>query len=150
MSWWRHQMETFPALLAFFMGIRQSSVDSHHNGQWRGTLMFCFICAWTNGWANDQDAGDLRRHHALYDVTVMVDQLFALICHDVVWRKGKITRNVNIFSEHSENRYKRLQVNIFLNRITITAPEWYHTDFGCCYILWSKEKQVIKLSGYSQ
>ena len=31
--------------------------------------MVCLI--WTHGWVNDQDAGDLRRHHAPYDVTVM-------------------------------------------------------------------------------
>ena len=33
--------------------------------------LWCFfICAWTNGWTNNRDAGDLRRHHAHYDVTV--------------------------------------------------------------------------------
>ena len=31
-------------------------------GQWRGA---------TNGWANNRDAGDLRRHRAHYDVIVM-------------------------------------------------------------------------------
>ena len=35
--------------------------------QWRGVLMFSLICTWTNGWANNQDAGDLRRHRAHYD-----------------------------------------------------------------------------------
>ena len=29
------------------------------------------ICAWTNGSVNNQDAGDLRRHRAHYDVAVM-------------------------------------------------------------------------------
>ena len=33
--------------------------------------MFALICVWTNGWANNQDAGDLRRHRAHYDVTAM-------------------------------------------------------------------------------
>ena len=37
--------------------------------QWRRALMFSFICAWTNDWANHRDAGDLRRHRACYDVT---------------------------------------------------------------------------------
>ena len=32
--------------------------------QWRGALMFSFICAWTNGWVNNRDAGDLRCHRA--------------------------------------------------------------------------------------
>ena len=33
--------------------------------------LWCFllICTWLNGWANHRDAGDLRRHHAHYDVT---------------------------------------------------------------------------------
>ena len=30
-----------------------------------------FICVWTNGWVNNRDAGDLGRHRAHYDVTVM-------------------------------------------------------------------------------
>ena len=42
-----------------------------HIGQWRGALIFSLLCAWTNGWANNRDAGDLRRHRAYYDVTVM-------------------------------------------------------------------------------
>ena len=29
------------------------------------------IRAWTNGWVNNRDAVDLRRHRAHYDVTVM-------------------------------------------------------------------------------
>ena len=33
--------------------------------------MFSLIGAWTNGWVNNRDVGDLRRHRAHYDVTVM-------------------------------------------------------------------------------
>ena len=33
--------------------------------------MFSLICAWTNGGVNNRYAGDLRRHRAHYDVTVM-------------------------------------------------------------------------------
>ena len=47
------------------------SVDSPHKGQWHGALTFSVICAWTNGWANNRDVSDLRRHCALYDVIVM-------------------------------------------------------------------------------
>ena len=52
-------------------GIHRSLVDSLHKGPWRRALMFSLICAWTNGWANNREAGDLRRHSAHYDVTVM-------------------------------------------------------------------------------
>ena len=35
--------------------------------------LWCFILSvpWINGWVNNGEAGDLRRHHAHYDVTVM-------------------------------------------------------------------------------
>ena len=65
-SWWCHQMETFPALLAL------CAVNSPHKGQWRGALMFSLIWAWINGGVNNRDVGDLTRHRAHYDVTVMV------------------------------------------------------------------------------
>ena len=46
-------------------------VDSPHKGPWRGALTFSLICAWTNGWANNRGAGDLRRHRAHYDAILM-------------------------------------------------------------------------------
>ena len=55
----------------FLLGIRRSRVNSPHKDQWRGALMFSLICAWTNSWSNNQDANDLRRHRAHYDVSVM-------------------------------------------------------------------------------
>ena len=70
--WWRHQMETFSALLALCAGNSPGPVNSPHKGQWCGALMFSLICAWINGWVNNRKAGDLRRHRAHYAVTVMV------------------------------------------------------------------------------
>ena len=67
--WWRHQMETFSALLALCAG--NSPVNSPHKGQWRGALRFSFICASINGRVNNHGAGDLRRHRAHYDGIVM-------------------------------------------------------------------------------
>ena len=66
-------METFSAFLSFVPGIHRSSVNSPHKGQWRGALMFSLICARINGWVNNGEAGDLRRHRPHYDFTV--------ICH---------------------------------------------------------------------
>ena len=47
----------------FVRGIHRSPVKSHDKGQWRGALMFCLICAWTNGWTNYRDAVDSSRWH---------------------------------------------------------------------------------------
>ena len=48
-----------------------SPVNSPHKGQWRGALKFSLICTRMSGWVNNGEAGDLRRHRAHYDVTVM-------------------------------------------------------------------------------
>ena len=61
----------FPRYWPFVRGIHRSPVNSPHKGQWRGALMFSLICAWTNRWVNNRDAGDLRRHRAHYDATIM-------------------------------------------------------------------------------
>ena len=47
-----------------------------YEGQCRAGFMFSFICAWTDGWANNRDAGDLRHHLPHYDVIVM--KLYAI------------------------------------------------------------------------
>ena len=65
------QMETVPRYWPFVRGIYQSPVDFTQKGRWRGTLMFSLMCAWTNGWASNRDAGDFRRHSGHYNVTVM-------------------------------------------------------------------------------
>ena len=64
---WKH----FPRYWPFGRGIHRSPVNSPHKGQWRGALMFSLIYIWINGWVNNREAGDLRRHHTHDDVTVM-------------------------------------------------------------------------------
>ena len=71
LSWWRHQMETFSALLAICAGNSPVPVNSPHKGQWCGALMFSLICARINEWVNNREAGDLIRHRGHYDVNVM-------------------------------------------------------------------------------
>ena len=56
--WWRHQMETFSVLPALCEGnpTVTGGVPSP-----RLVMVLPLICAWTNGWAHNQNAGDLRR-----------------------------------------------------------------------------------------
>ena len=69
---WTHFSRYWP----FVRGIHRSPVNSPLKGQWRGALMFSLICAWINGWVNNSGAGDLRRHRAHYDVTVIFSEPF--------------------------------------------------------------------------
>ena len=82
----------------FVRRVHWSPADSLHKGQWRKALMLSFICAWTNGWANNQETGDLRRHSAHYDVTVMTVWFFfhiwvLLYCYFTAL--SKITNNMD-------------------------------------------------------
>ena len=78
---WKH----FPRYWPFVRGIPRSPGNSPHKGQWHGALIFSMICAWTNGWANHRRAGDLRRHRAHHDVTVVgVMLLCTVACLHIV------------------------------------------------------------------
>ena len=66
-------METFSALLAI------CAVNSPVNGELPAqrpvTRSFDVLFdLWLNGWVNNREAGDLRRHHTHHYVTVMVNQ----------------------------------------------------------------------------
>ena len=78
--WWRHQMETFSALLALFAGNSRAP----YKGQWQGALMFYLLCAWTNGSVNYRDMGELRCHCAHYDITVMIIPYTKLIFNTLI------------------------------------------------------------------
>ena len=79
---WKH----FQLYWHFVRGIHRSPVDSPYKCQWRG--------AWINGWANNREAGDWRRHCAHYDVTIMIIlfvshflrwQFMLAICNKIKW-----------------------------------------------------------------
>ena len=64
---WKH----FPRYWPFVRGIHRLPMNSPHESQWRGALMFSLICAWIYSWVNNREAGDLRHHRAHYDVMVI-------------------------------------------------------------------------------
>ena len=86
----------FPRYWPFVRGIHwRSPVNPPHKGQWRGALMFSLICVWINGRVNNREAGDLRRHHADYNVTVMGYQCGWLLMLVVsLWKTESIYRNM--------------------------------------------------------
>ena len=65
-------METFSALLILCAG--NSPVTGEFPAQRPVTRSFdvFFDLAWVKNWADNRDAGDLRRHRAHYDVIVII------------------------------------------------------------------------------
>ena len=95
---WKH----FPCYWPFVRGIHRWPVNSPHKGQCRGALMFSLICAWIKGEVNNREAGDLRRHRAHCDVTVMVNR--------IIWTKFESWYNnfhprKCIWKSHLQNHY---------------------------------------------
>ena len=68
-SWWRHQMETFSALLALCAD--NSPVTVEFLSVRRRFDFFCDLGP-SKRWISNRDAGDLSRHWNYHDVTVMV------------------------------------------------------------------------------
>ena len=84
-EWWSHQMETFlrvtGPLWGESTGDRWISLTKATDAElWRG---FFYICAWTNGWADNRSAIDLARHSAHYAITVMAISNNVLIASNV-------------------------------------------------------------------
>ena len=80
--------------------------------------MFCLICAWKNGSAYNQDAGDLRRHRAHYDVTVMRQAITWSNVNRDLWRLMVIMSWTNHSFTHDGE---------VITNISITL-QWLHND----------------------
>ena len=99
---WKHLPHYWP----FVWGIHRSPVNSPHKGQWRGALMFSLIYARIKGWVNNREAGDLRRHHAHYNVIVMdIRWPEHTGCHfvngDLMWRQyATVSKNCEVLYRH--------------------------------------------------
>ena len=81
--WWRHQMETFSALLALCEG--NPPVTGGFPSQRPGTRSFdIFFDLCLNKRLSKRNAGDLRRHRANYDVTLMQPQQSETYVHNSI------------------------------------------------------------------
>ena len=102
---WKH----FPRYWPFVQGIHRSPVNFPRKGQWRRALMFSLICVWINGWVNNGEAGDLRRHHAHCDVIVM-------------WRGFRAWHLIDCWHNHQLLTGLKLE-NYYLFTFTFSRPE---------------------------
>ena len=95
-SWWRHQMETVSMLLDLYAG------NSPAIGEFpsQRPVMRSFDI-WINSLGNNREAGDLRRHRAHEDVTVMILVYFLLVCYTWISKQWLVV----IFSFHFETTF---------------------------------------------
>ena len=84
---WKHFRRYWP----FVWGIHWPPVNSPHKAGDAELFMFLWSAPWINGWVNNREAGDLRRHCAHYDVTVMLQGLHIRGLHEFAFVIHKIT-----------------------------------------------------------
>ena len=117
---WKHFLRYWP----FVRGIHRSPVNSLHKGQRRGALTFSLICVWINGWENNREAGDLRRHRAHYDVIVMIGSLdWPTTIH--VLHKAPHRCHMTVISSHWQ--LNCLLTKLFMIEATKTPPKLHDT-----------------------
>ena len=150
-AWWCHQMETFAVLLALCAGIHGSLVNSAHKGQWRRALKFSLICAWTNDWVNNRDAGDLRRHRANYDVTLMewmdewqwhLQEVYNVLKRTPAW-------NLRYYPKLS----RKMCINFWLNLYILLGTNHTKARVVCIFMdayNIQREMVITKAEGYFQ
>ena len=70
-AWWRHQMETFSALLSLYAGLSPVTGDFPAQRQVARSFDAFFDLRLNKRLSKQWWVGDLRRHHAHHGVTVM-------------------------------------------------------------------------------
>ena len=100
---------------------------------WRGALMFSLIYAQINGWVNNREAGELRRHLAHYDVILM-----RYFVRDCLWSVEDCYNTGHSFDAHHQ----------LISWGTPFAPNWFRHGkiaLGFCtghgHALWRCLKQ---------
>ena len=138
---WKHVPRYWP----FVRGIHRSPVDSIPKGHWLGALIFSLICAWTNRWANNGAAGDLRRHRSHEHATVVISEnTFEIINGHVNVKQtmGKFSQCL-LFAWHP----------LFLqnNRHSVLVPKCFHFPVRSkCkhHTQTSQPESICKSAGY--
>ena len=126
------KLKHFPRYWPFVRGIHRSPVNSPHKGQWREALIFSLIGAWINGWVNNREAGDLRRHRAHYDVIVMwkAANLNTVMARPLFSKTIKLT-HLNIVPHICVSESGRYWLRLWL--VAYSAPSHYLNQ--CCGIV---------------
>ena len=128
---WKH----FPRYWSFVRGIHWSPANSPHKGQWHGALMFSLICIWINGWVNNREAGDLRRHRAHYDVIVMA--MYSVLASFPSTSVSQVYMQITRFSFDHDVKISDLRKSEVLNSVTWhDGSDFWNTWFRIAVTLW--------------
>ena len=116
-------------------------VTGHLGGEFTGPLCITaqrpvtrsfdvfFDLVWINGWVNNREVGDLRRHRVHYDVILMNKSTANNF-------QRKSCQNLVFNQEYSLNYNKRYQRHLYWGGVGVEIPEWIS---NCThYTMWGK------------
>ena len=126
-------------------------LNSPHKGQWRGALVFSLICVWINGWVNNREAGDLRRHRGHYDVSVMLQ----LVTKFLLLSQGKVPTSWHRDAVHitghnwipltKSQQCGALMFSLLLISIALEQVAELPLVWDAITLMWRHTNKVIKL-----
>ena len=127
---WKH----FPRYWPFVRGIHRSPVNSPTKAS-DVELMFSLICTCINGWINNGDAGDLRRHHAHYQATVMSNSVWCYLITIIEYRHlvliGEVCMNMSMIS------------NTECRRHLCSLPDWAFEQTVNWTVNWDAQNPLV-------
>ena len=127
-------METFSTLLAIFAGNSSVTGEFSRKGQCRVAMMFSFISAWINGWVNNHEAGNSRRHRANYDGIAMAHLLRVALA--VQATSSTPEPSSQIWHSHSDTA-------------PLPSKTASHLEFKAPSILYFKTSTILKHKSFS-
>ena len=84
-------------------------------------LWYFFLFAWTNGWANNRDALDLRRHRTDSDVIVVSMRVSVLLWHYIyIYRQHNKFRQCTWYNSPCQTIHQTISKTVF----PTTALDW--------------------------
>ena len=95
--------------------------------------LWCFslICAWINGWVNNRDAGELRRHRAHYDVIVILYRWIILNL-----QSNCVSMMISLFWKRMVDRFKLYGTNHI--NVIVRFINMIRQRKSICIIKWQK------------
>ena len=98
--------------------------------------MFSLSCTWTNSWANNGDAGDLRRHHAHYDAIVKLKFDEISFGHSLFLLWQNTTKQINdMYNSWELLHMDENEKNLYERYVHKNAAHGMQANWSCsCYV----------------
>ena len=113
-----------------------------------GALIFSLIWAWTKDWANNRDAGDLRRQRVHYDVTV-ITTTYLFKFNAIHWHHMSVMvfQIISFYFQQHLWANKNILSKFRRRWVSLTKGQWYWNRFHIMASTWGNMAGIVQF-GY--